>query len=98
MKKTLSATAEWDADWKPYAVNGTEDTCFRDVGEISEFPLRDSEKDLSMPPEPFSTAKCLQRCQDKGMKYAYVGATRCHPEYMGLSCPNESSLLAEAPR
>ena len=77
MKKTPSATAEWDADWKPYAVDGAEDTCFRDLGEVSEFPLRDSEKDLSMPPHPFSTAKCLQRCQDKGMRYAYVGATRC---------------------
>ena len=32
MKKTPSATAEWDADWKTYAVNGTEDTCFRDLG------------------------------------------------------------------
>jgi len=61
------------AESSPPDVPGAKDLgCFYDSYKKVEFPWAAREKDLSIPPEPFSTTKCIQRCRDRGMRYAAI--------------------------
>ena len=57
-------------DWKKIAVLKG---CYNDkYPNLREFDIAKREKDLSLPPYPFDTTRCVQRCKDKGFRYAAV--------------------------
>jgi len=47
--------------------------CFWDNAKMNtEFSIRNIESDLSKPPYPFDTTRCVERCKEKGYRYAAV--------------------------